>query len=320
MVRQLRSSKLLPTKGSCTPVLPLKQWNTQLQVIRRTFTSHYTERPKLLRPFIFTACVSCASFATCAIVQYERRRSNSIVRNFWDQFQQHTTRMRKEFQIREQLKQWWDGLGEGRKMAAIVIGMNVMVCGAWQLRRTQPFMQRWFTHSPDNPRSLPLLLSCFSHVDLWHFGVNMYVLWNFAPHIHQILGSEQTAAFYLAGGCVSSLVSHYAKVAMCAFNPSVGASGALLAVLGACCIKNPDAELQIIFLPFITFSAQTALTGMIAVDACGLLFRWRLFDHAAHLGGTLFGVWYATYGYSYIWGQRAYLIRKWHEFRKSMES
>ena len=27
---------------------------------------------------------------------------------------------------------------------------------------------------------------------------------------------------------------------------------------------------------------------MALVDVAGLLFRWRLFDHAAHLGGTLF--------------------------------
>ena len=33
-----------------------------------------------------------------------------------------------------------------------------------------------------------------------------------------------------------------------------------------------------------------ALIGIIALDTAGILFRWQLFDHAAHLGGVLFGM------------------------------
>ena len=33
--------------------------------------------------------------------------------------------------------------------------------------------------------------------------------------------------------------------------------------------------------------------GMVALDTLGILFRWQLFDHWAHLGGTVFGVWCA---------------------------
>lgn len=55
-------------------------------------------------------------------------------------------------------------------------------------------------------------------------------------------------------------------------------------------MKIPDARLSIIFMPFIQFSAQHAVYGLIAFDLLGLIFRFRMFDHAAHLGGTLFGV------------------------------
>jgi rhomboid-like protein len=55
-------------------------------------------------------------------------------------------------------------------------------------------------------------------------------------------------------------------------------------------MKIPDARLAVIFLPFIQFSAEQAVYGLIAFDLLGLIFRFRMFDHAAHLGGTMFGV------------------------------
>lgn len=38
------------------------------------------------------------------------------------------------------------------------------------------------------------------------------------------------------------------------------------------------------------------VAGMVAFDALGLIFRWRIFDHAAHLGGAAFGYLYYYYG------------------------
>lgn len=73
---------------------------------------------------------------------------------------------------------------------------------------------------------------------------------------------------------------------------SLGASGALLAVIGIFGSVLPDSKLQIIFLPMFTFSASSAIKAMAAFDAVGCLAGWRFLDHAAHLGGLLFGVWY----------------------------
>lgn len=315
----LRSINLFKQKGCSTKGACCKQ-TTQRSSIRRSFSDAWhpkeVENPKLLRPFLFTIGVSTASFTISTIVQYERARNKSIVSDYWEHFKHG--RREKEFEMREYVKKWWDSLDEGRKMAAVLIGVNILVFGGWQLRACQPFMCRWFLTSPT--RSSPMLLSCFSHKGLMHLGANMYVLWSFAPHIHRSMGSEQLAAFYVSGGCVSSLASHYFKVATGVMIPSLGASGALLAVLAACCLTEPDARLSILFLPFFTFSAQSALTGLIVLDTCGLLFRWMLFDHAAHLGGTLFGSWYVCYGHKYTWDQRAPLTRSWHQLRKYLEN
>ena len=75
--------------------------------------------------------------------------------------------------------------------------------------------------------------------------------------------------------------------------PSLGASGAIMAVLGAVCTQHPDARLGIAFISDIlpiSFTAGSAQIALIAMDTLGMIFRWRLFDHAAHLGGMLFGM------------------------------
>lgn len=43
-----------------------------------------------------------------------------------------------------------------------------------------------------------------------------------------------------------------------------------------------------------------AVGGLILLDSMGLVLGWRLFDHAAHLGGSLFGLAYAYGGEAWL--------------------
>lgn len=272
------------------------------------FQSH--RRGNILKPVLFTFGVSAGAFGGCAILQYERLKSNHNVhprRRFYGE---------KGVQFRKQLNRWWNNLHEGQKVAASIIGINLLVFTCWQFPANRVFMTKWFTSTPLVRNSSPLLWSCFSHSEIWHIGANMFVLWSFSPLIQSLLGTEQFFAFYIAGGTFASLASHCFKVATALSVPSLGASGALLAVLAACCIERPDAQLSILFLPFFTFSAQTALYSIIALDVTGLLLRWKLFDHACHLGGTMFGSWYIMYGHKMTWDKRGPLISWWHSIRK----
>lgn len=46
------------------------------------------------------------------------------------------------------------------------------------------------------------------------------------------------------------------------------------------------------------------------LDVMGLLLRWRMFDHAAHLAGAGFGLFYTIYGIP-LWSDfQRYLLRK----------
>uniref|UniRef100_A0A8D0GLW5 rhomboid protease n=1 Tax=Sphenodon punctatus TaxID=8508 RepID=A0A8D0GLW5_SPHPU len=114
---------------------------------------------------------------------------------------------------------------------------------------------------------------------------------------------------------VSTFVSYICKIATGRFGPSLGASGAIMTVLAAVCSKMPEARLAIIFLPMFTFTAGNALKAIIALDTAGLVLGWKFFDHAAHLGGALFGIWYVTYGHELIWKNREPVVKIWHELR-----
>lgn len=152
-----------------------------------------------------------------------------------------------------------------------------------------------------------MFLSMFSHSTPVHLGLNMFVLYSFSQPAGITFGKEQFLALFLAAGMCGSLASVVNKTIVKSTASSLGAvstptcdldcfirypnqSGGVFGPLAATCILYPDSQLQIVFLPFFTFSAGMAIKCMMAVDLIGMFARWRFLDHAAHLGGALFGV------------------------------
>uniref|UniRef100_A0A667GSU2 Presenilin-associated rhomboid-like protein, mitochondrial n=1 Tax=Lynx canadensis TaxID=61383 RepID=A0A667GSU2_LYNCA len=175
---------------------------------------------------------------------------------------------------------------------------------------------RYFTsNSASKVFCSPMLLSIFSHFSLFHMAANMYVLWSFSSSIVNILGQEQSMAVYLSAGVISNFVSYVCKFATGRYGPSLGASGAIMTVLATVYTKIPEGRLAIIFLLMFTFIAGNALKAIITMDRAGMILGWKFFDHAAHLGGTVFGIWYITYGHELTWKNREPLVKIWHEMR-----
>ena len=135
--------------------------------------------------------------------------------------------------------------------------------------------------------------------------------------VHE-LGKEQFLGVYLSAGVFSSLASMVYKVASrSAGSHSLGASGAIMAVLGMFSTIHPDANLQIIFLPMLTFTAATGIKALVTIDTLGLLFRWRMFDHAAHLAGVGVGVAWCYLGHPLVWvGLGGLLVTEWHNAKE----
>ncbi|XP_027875735.1 presenilin-associated rhomboid-like protein A, mitochondrial isoform X3 [Xiphophorus couchianus] len=291
------------------------------------------KQPRLFRPLMFTVGFAGCSFGGAAILQYETLKARvqtakdgeeleklvmgSQDMAYWhDWWNQLSSFQRQLLLLVSMVDDFWRSLTEGQRTATGIMAINAAVLCCWRIPAMQRTMIKYFTSNPaSKTQCLPMILSSFSHYSIIHMVANMYVLWTFSSGIVSLLGKEQFLAVYLSAGVISTMVSYACKTATGRFYPSLGASGAVMAVLAAVCTKVPEAKLGIIFLPMVTFTAGNALKALVAIDTAGLILGWRLFDHAAHLGGALFGVWYVAYGHKLIWRRREPLVKLWHELR-----
>ncbi|XP_040929365.1 presenilins-associated rhomboid-like protein, mitochondrial isoform X2 [Betta splendens] len=293
---------------------------------RQTTTPQWNQRApsgspralsRLIRPFVFTIGFTGCSFGSAAIWQYESLKSR--VQSYFDDMRADwldKLRPQKRGDIRKEINQWWNKLTEGQKTVSGIIAANVIVFCCWRVPSLQRFMIKYFTANPASKTLCsPMLLSTFSHFSFLHMAANMYVLWSFSTSAVTMLGREQFMAVYLSAGVVSTFVSYVSKMVTGRFGPSLGASGAIMTVLAAVCTKMPEAKLAIIFLPMFTFSAANALKAIVAMDTAGLVLGWKFFDHAAHLGGAMFGIWYVLFGHELMWKNREPFVKFWHNLR-----
>jgi membrane associated rhomboid family serine protease len=151
-------------------------------------------------------------------------------------------------------------------------------------------------HAPSQPSTwLTILFAMFMHGGLLHLGGNMLFLWIFGNNIEDSMGYPRFIAFYLLGG----LVATAAQVAVdpSSTTPTLGASGAIAAVLGGYALLYPRARvLTLIFI--IIFVTVIELPALLVL---GLWFLLQLVDasslgggggvaYFAHIGGFLFGL------------------------------
>ncbi|XP_043500474.1 presenilins-associated rhomboid-like protein, mitochondrial [Polistes fuscatus] len=271
---------------------------------------------KLLKPFVFTITFTGTTLIATAILEYERIRKQTYkITNYFRQYYNIKTGWRKEMEI------WWKSLTDGQRMFAPICFLNVLVFLAWRVPAFQSTMLRYFCANPaSNVTCWPMILSAFSHYSLLHLAANMYVLHSFSTGIVAALGKEQFLALYLSSGVISNFASHFYKVAFGLPGLSLGASGAIMGILGFVCTEYPDTRLAIFFLPMFTFTASMAIKVTMTLDFTGCMLGWKYFDHAAHLGGALFGIFWQAWGNANIWRKREPVLMFWHELRNPRKS
>jgi len=192
---------------------------------------------------------------------------------------------------------------DSRKPVLGLIGINLAVFAAWRYghkfnKKIETFMLQNFTVSWNHLRHKKfhtILTSCFSHVDYWHLGLNMIVLWGWSPNVIHAVGWPKFFALYIGSGLVSTVCGAWRHHLLgMSQKMTVGASGCLYGALAACCMLDPNRTAYFLLLPFIEFKLMYGLGALVAADVVGLFFRKSIFDHAAHVGGFLFGgaYWY----------------------------
>jgi membrane associated rhomboid family serine protease len=125
-----------------------------------------------------------------------------------------------------------------------------------------------------------LVTSQFLHGSLIHIGGNMLFLWIFGNNVEDRFGRLRFLAFYLIGGIIAAL----AQVAIDPTStiPTIGASGAIAATLGAYLVLFPGARVTTAI--FLVFFYQ-----LIEVPAVVVLLVWfgiQLLDGLGSLGLT----------------------------------
>ena len=94
-----------------------------------------------------------------------------------------------------------------------------------------------------------LISSMFLHGGWAHLVFNMIYLWVFADNIEAVIGNFNFLLFYLLGGIAASLI--HVGFNLNSMVPSLGASGAISAVLGAYLVMFPRSNVQSVLFLFI---------------------------------------------------------------------
>ncbi len=150
------------------------------------------------------------------------------------------------------------------------------------------------------PGVATVLTSMFMHASLIHLAGNMLFLWIFGNNIEDSMGRGRFLIFYLVGGAAALALQ--VAVAPNSTAPTIGASGAIAAVLGGYLVLYPRArvltlvfiilfftviELPAIMMLGIWFAEQAAFGAAGLTNPTG---GGGGVAYFAHVGGFAFGL------------------------------
>jgi membrane associated rhomboid family serine protease len=196
-----------------------------------------------------------------------------------------------------------------RRLIAVpaIIAVNVVVFLAWMASSVDPTLERVmatnFLVSTTRLQAgyvWTLLTSAFSHIELWHIAINMFVLWSFGSLLERLWGTRVFVVFYLAAAVVASASHCFVSSSIMGDGniSALGASGAVSGLLLAFALLFP--EHRILVFGVIPVPALVGALAFVAIDLWGLFAQSRggglPIGHGAHLGGALCGlIFWASY-------------------------
>ncbi|WP_224332479.1 rhomboid family intramembrane serine protease [Haloprofundus halobius] len=165
-----------------------------------------------------------------------------------------------------------------------------------------PAWRSIFLLTSENPEYVwTWVTAIFSHGSFFHIAANSIALYFFGPLVERYLGAKRFTALFLVSGAVAGLAQVGTALATGESSAVLGASGAVMAILGLLTVVNPDLRVMLLIPPIpLPIWALTAfyvvfdLTGAITPILGGGI------AHYAHLTGLLVGLLVGQY----VKGQR----------------
>ena len=143
----------------------------------------------------------------------------------------------------------------------------------------------------------------FLHGDTWHLFINVLMLFFLGRPLEQQIGRREMIALYLVGGIVGAFVQFaFGLVNAELFaGPLIGASAAVMGIMGTLARLNPRQEVYLLlfFLVPVRMKWNWIFLGTVVVSLLWILSAYQYqtrgqVAHAAHLGGLLYGAFYAA--------------------------
>ena len=133
-----------------------------------------------------------------------------------------------------------------------------------------------------------MLTSGFLHVDQTHLIFNMFSLFIFAGPVINEVGVVKFLLIYfgslIAGNTLS--LSYHKKEP---YYSAVGASGAVMGIVYAAIMLNPEMRLSFILFPIVSFPGYVFGVGYFLYSMYGMKKQLGNIGHSAHLGGAIGG-------------------------------
>jgi len=181
-----------------------------------------------------------------------------------------------------------------------IIAVNALVF-VLELAKGDAFILRWSLVPADIKTGhglITIFTSMFMHAGWEHIIGNMVFFWAFGPEMEDVMGRSRFLLFYVLGGLLAALAQVAVNPASTV--PSLGASGAIAAVMGAFVTTYPRDRIRTVLL----LGIFVRVAYVPAVLLMGLWFLTQLFSgvgalaqvqtgagvaYMAHIGGFVYG-------------------------------
>jgi membrane associated rhomboid family serine protease len=142
---------------------------------------------------------------------------------------------------------------------------------------------------PDHFNPTQLVGSTLIHSGFFHLLGNMIFLWVFGNAVNAKLGHLQYIAFYVCAAVTEgSIYILFSKA------PCLGASGAIMGVVGAFVVMNPACDIRVFWIIWVkvgagTLQAMWLVAIYVAFDIWGLIKQEAGVAYISHVAGFGFG-------------------------------